>query len=69
MMREVLEKKCLKIKESWPNLQLPKSKIKKLVASAAECNQIPSMGQISCFYINIHVLKSKAGDFLILKQG
>ena len=37
MMREVLEKKCLKIKESWPNLQLPKSKIKKLVASAAEC--------------------------------
>ena len=36
-------------------------KIKKPIASA-ECDQIPKMGQIICFYVNTHVLKSEAGD-------
>ena len=48
-------------------LQLPKSKIKTPVASA-ECDQITKMGQIICFYVNTHVLKSGAGDFVILKH-
>ena len=41
---------------------------KKLVASA-ECDQIAKMGQIIFFYVNTHVLKSQADDFMILKQG
>ena len=47
---------------------LPKPKIKKPIARA-EWNQIPKMGQIICFYVNTHVLKSEAGDFVILKHG
>ena len=47
---------------------MPKPKIKKSIARA-EWNQIPKMGQIICFYVNIHVLKSEAGDFVILKHG
>ena len=49
------------------NLQLPKPKNEKLIASA-ECDQIPKMDQIICFYVNTHVLKSEAGDFVILKH-
>ena len=45
----------LKMDQFWPNLQLPKFKIQK-------------MGQIICFYIIAHVLKSEAGDFVILKH-
>ena len=51
-----------------PYLQLLKPKIKKPIARA-EWNQIPKMGQIICFYVNTHVLKSEAGDFVILKHG
>ena len=42
--------------------------IKTPVASA-ECDQITKMGQIICFYVNTHVLKSGAGDFVIFKHG
>ena len=42
--------------------------IKTPVASA-ECDQITKMGQIICFYVNTHVLKSGAGDFVIIKHG
>ena len=52
----------------WPNLQLPKAKIKKPWATA-ECDKIPKMGKIICFYVNTHVLKSGAGDFVIFKHG
>ena len=44
-------------------LQLPMSKIKTPVASA-ECDQITKMGQIICFYVNTHVLKSEPGYFV-----
>ena len=47
----------------WPNLQLPKAKIKKPWATA-ECNKIPKMGKIICFYVNTHVLKSGPGYFV-----
>ena len=43
------------------------SPIKKPISSA-ECDQIPKMDQIICFYVNTHVLKSEAGDFVILKH-
>ena len=43
-----------------PDLQLSKFKIKKLIARA-ECDQIQKMGQIICFYVNTHVLKSEPG--------
>ena len=49
-------------------LQLPKSKIKTPVASA-ECDQITKMDEIICIYVNTHVLKSGAGDFVIFKHG
>ena len=52
----------------WSDLQLPKQKFKKPLASA-ECDQIQKMNQITCFYVNTHVLKSGAGDFVIFKQG
>ena len=42
----------------WPNLQLPKAKIKKPWA-IAECDKIPKMGKIICFSVNTHVLKSE----------
>ena len=51
-----------------PDLQLPKANIKKPTASASVA-QIPKMGQIICFYVNIHVLKSEAGDFVTFNQG
>ena len=57
----------LKMDRFWANLQLPKFKIKK-PAARAECHQIPKMGQIICFYVNTHVLKSEASDFMILKH-
>ena len=47
----------------WPDLQLPKAKIKKPWATA-ECNKIPKMGKIICFYVNTHVLKSGPGYFV-----
>ena len=50
------------------DLQLPKAKIKKSVAGASVA-QIPKMGQIICFYVNTHVFKSEAGDFVTSKQG
>ena len=52
----------------WPDLQLPKAKIK-MPWATAECDKIPKMGQIICFYVNTHVLKSGAGDFVIFKHG
>ena len=51
-----------------PDLKLPKAKIKKPAASS-ECGQIPKMGQIICFYVNTHVLKSGADDFVTFNQG
>ena len=51
-----------------PDLKLPKAKIKKSAASA-ECGQIPKMGQIICFYVNTHVLKIEADDFVTFSQG
>ena len=39
------------------------------IVASAECDKIPKMGQIICFYVNTHVLKSEAGDFVILKHG
>ena len=47
----------------WPDLQLPKAKIKKPWATA-ECNKIPKMGKIICFYVNTHVFKSEPGYFV-----
>ena len=47
----------------WPDLQLPKAKIKKPWATA-ERDKIPKMGQIICFYDNTHVLKSELGYFV-----
>ena len=35
----------------WPDLQLPKAKIKKPWATA-ECDKIPKMGKIICSYVN-----------------
>ena len=52
----------------WPDLQLPKAKIKKPWATAV-CNKIPKMGKIICFYVNTHVLKSGAGNYVIFKHG
>ena len=52
----------------WPNLQLPKAKIK-MPWATAECDKIPKMGKIICFYVNTHVLKSGAGDFVTFNQG
>ena len=52
----------------WPDLQLPKAKIKKPWATA-EYNKIPKMDKIICFYVNNHVLKSGADDFVIFKHG
>ena len=57
----------VKMDQFCPNLLLPKPKIKKPIASA-ECDKIPKMGQIICFNVNTHVLKSEAGDFVILKH-
>ena len=34
----------------WPDLQLPKAKIKKPWATA-ECDKIPKMVKIICFYV------------------
>ena len=47
----------------WPDLQLPKAKIKMLWATA-ECDKIPKMGKIICFYVNTHVFKSEPGYFV-----
>ena len=47
----------------WPNLQLPKAKIK-MPWAIAECNKIPKMGKIICFYVNTHVFKSEPGYFV-----
>ena len=47
----------------WPDLQLPKAKIK-MPWATAECNKIPKMGKIICFYVNTHVLKSGPGYFV-----
>ena len=52
----------------WPDLQLLKAKIK-MPWATAECDKIRKMGKIICFYVNTHVLKSEAGDFVILQQG
>ena len=52
----------------WPNLQLPKAKIKTPWATA-ECDKIPKMGKIICFHVNTHVLKIGADDFVIFKHG
>ena len=38
------------------------------IVASAECDKIPKMGQIICFNVNTHVLKSEAGDFVILKH-
>ena len=51
-----------------PDLQLPKAKIKKPFTTA-ECDKIQKLGQIICFYVNTHVLKSGAGDFVTFNQG
>ena len=50
----------LKMDQFWPNLQLPKAKIK-MPWATAECDKIPKMGKIICFYVNTHVLKSEPG--------
>ena len=39
----------------WPDLQLPKAKIK--------------MGKIICFYVNTHVLKSEPGYSVTFSHG
>ena len=52
----------------WPNLQLPKAKIKKSCATA-ECDKIPKMGKIICFYVNTHVLKSEQGCFVTFSHA
>ena len=46
----------------------PKAKIKKPAASASVAKS-QKMGQIICFYVNTHVLKSGAGDFVTFNQG
>ena len=46
----------------WPDLQLPKAKIKK------PCDKIPKMVKIICFYFNTHVLKSEPGYFVIISH-
>ena len=46
-----------------PDLQLPKAKIK-MPWATAECDKIPKMGKIICFYVNTHVLKSEPGYFV-----
>ena len=43
--------------------QLPKAKIKKPWATA-ECDKIPKLAKIICFYVNTHVLKSEPGYFV-----
>ena len=53
----------LKMDQFWPNLQLPKAKIK-MPWATAECDKIPKMGKIICFYVNTHVLKSEPGYFV-----
>ena len=52
----------------WPDLQLPKAKTKKPWATT-ECDKIPKMGKIICFYVNTHVLKSGLGYFVTFSQG
>ena len=47
----------------WPDLQLPKAKIK-MPWATAECDKIPKMGKIICFYVNTQVLKSEPGYFV-----
>ena len=42
----------------WPDLQLPKFKIKK-PAARTECHQIQKRGQIIYWYVNTHVLNSE----------
>ena len=37
----------------WPDLQLPKAKTK-MPWATAECDKIPKMGKIICFYVNTH---------------
>ena len=51
----------------WPNLQLPKAKIK-MPWATAECDKIPKMVEIICFYVNTHVLKSEPGYFVIISH-
>ena len=51
----------------WPNLQLPKAKIK-MPWATAECDKIPKMGKIICFYVNTHVLKSEPGYFVTISH-
>ena len=46
-----------------PNLQLPKAKIE-MPWATVECDKIPKMGKIICFYVNTHVLKSEPGYFV-----
>ena len=52
----------------WPDLQLPKAKIKKLWATA-EWDKIPKIVKIICFYANTHVLKSESGYFVTFGHG
>ena len=47
----------------WLDLQLPKAKIK-MPRATAECDKIPKMGKIICFYVNTHVFKSEPGYFV-----
>ena len=51
----------------WPDLQLPKAKIK-MPWATAECDKIPKMGKIICFYVNTHVLKSEPGYFVTISH-
>ena len=37
----------------WPDLLLPKAKIK-MPWATAECDKIPKMGKIICFYVNTY---------------
>ena len=50
-----------------PNLQLPKAKIE-MPWATVECDKIPKMGKIICFYVNTHVLKSEPGYFVIFSH-
>ena len=56
-------------KKIWAQLKFPLRSYSQNMFSSAECDQIPKMGQIICFYVNTHALKSEAGDFVILKHG
>ena len=47
----------------WPDLHLPKAKIK-MPWATAECDKIPKMGKIIRFYVNTHVFKSEPGYFV-----